>query len=242
MIGLLIGTFVNTCIERIPYEHGDSYIYSVCPVCYEKIKFPENIPFIGPFFNTWKCNSCGTRLSVRKLIIELINGVLFLLVYYTYGNSLSSLYFMIMCSILLIIFVIDYDHMIIPYRLNFILGFMGVINLIIGINSVGVKNAFLGAGLGFGLFLLIAIVTKGAMGGGDILLMGVLGLNFGYNIIWLIIMLSFLIGGFFSLLILLTGIKSRKESIPFGPFITISTILVILHGNNILSMYWSIMS
>jgi leader peptidase (prepilin peptidase)/N-methyltransferase len=106
---------------------------------------------------------------------------------------------------------------------------------------VTAKSSLIGAVLGFGFFFLIAIVTGGQMGGGDIFLMGVLGLILGLGEILMVTVLSFITGAVISVILLLTKIKGRKDPIPFGPFIALSAVLVILFGNDILYFYYKIL-
>jgi leader peptidase (prepilin peptidase)/N-methyltransferase len=241
IIGILIGSFLNVCIYRIPNNQSVSYPPSSCSNCNTRIKYYDLIPIVSYILLGGRCRSCGEKISLRYPSIEGLNGILYFLLYNTYGFSLSTLFFMPIVSILIVITFIDYDHMIIPYRLNIMLGILGIINILLGMYPVTAKSSLIGAVLGFGFFFLIAIVTGGQMGGGDIFLMGVLGLILGLGEILMVTVLSFITGAVISVILLLTKIKGRKDPIPFGPFIALSAVLVILFGNDILYFYYKIL-
>jgi leader peptidase (prepilin peptidase)/N-methyltransferase len=241
IIGILIGSFLNVCIYRIPNNQSVSYPPSSCSNCNTRIKYYDLIPIVSYVLLKGRCRSCGEKISLRYPSIEGLNGILYFLLYNTYGFSLSTLFFMPIVSILIVVTFIDYDHMIIPYRLNIMLGILGIINILLGMYPVTAKSSLIGAVLGFGFFFLIAIVTGGQMGGGDIFLMGVLGLILGLGEILMVTVLSFITGAVISVILLLTKIKGRKDPIPFGPFIALSAVLVILFGNDILYFYYKIL-
>lgn len=241
ILGLFIGSFLNVCIYRIPNNQSISYPPSSCSVCNTRIKYYDLVPIISYMILRGRCRSCGEKISLRYPLIEGLNGVLYYLLYHTYGFSLSTLFFMFVISILIVITFIDYDHMIIPYRLNIILGVLGIFNMFLGIYPLNTKSAILGGLVGFGFFLLIAIVTGGQMGGGDIFLIGVLGLILGLGNIIMITILSFITGAIISIILLATKVKSRKDPIPFGPFIALSAVLVILYANDILYIYYKLL-
>lgn len=241
LFGLFIGSFLNVCIYRIPNNQSVSYPPSSCSNCNTRIKYYDLIPIVSYILLGGRCRSCGEKISLRYPSIEGLNGILYFLLYNTYGFSLSTLFFMPIVSILIVVTFIDYDHMIIPYRLNIMLGILGIINILLGMYPVTAKSSMIGAAVGFGFFFLIAIVTGGQMGGGDIFLMGVLGLILGLGDILMVTVLSFITGAVLSVILLITKIKDRKDPIPFGPFIALSAVLVILFGNDILYFYYKIL-
>jgi leader peptidase (prepilin peptidase)/N-methyltransferase len=139
-----------------------------------------------------------------------------------------------MVSLLIIITFIDIDHMIIPFRLTLTGGGLALIWQLYS-RSQSLISVGLGFMLGFGL--LAIFVFFGGMGGGDAFLGGMLGIYFGLPQTFALLMLSFIIGGLFSMIILLTGRKKRHEKLPFGPFLALAGFIMLLWGPQILNWY-----
>jgi len=184
-----------------------------------------------------KCKYCGDKISPQYPLVELLNGILYLLLYLKYDYSLNFIFYSVLVSTLLVISFIDYKHKIIPNRLNILILLLGIISLVFNFKLNILYSSLLGFLIGGGLFLLIAIVSRGAMGGGDIKLMAVLGLFFGIKKIMLITLLSFISGAIISIILLIFKIKGRKDYIPFGPFIVIGAIVTTFYYEAIIKWY-----
>jgi leader peptidase (prepilin peptidase)/N-methyltransferase len=147
----------------------------------------------------------------------------------------------LLASLLIAIAGIDFDHQIIPDEMvvcGFILGGIYLLyGYYIGASSITLFSRAGGFLIGGGLFLLIAILSNGGMGGGDIKLMAMLGFWLGIQSILLIILLSFVIGAVISVFLLAAKIKGRKEAIPFGPFIAMAAFITICFQNEMISWY-----
>lgn len=237
LFGLTIGSFLNVCIYRIPKGESISFPPSHCMGCGTRLKSFDLIPVLSYLLAKGKCRYCGDKISLQYPIIEILNAFIYFLLFYKFGLSLLFIKYSILCSVLLVISIIDYNHKIIPNSINLFLLLYGIIFSIIDFSFNNLTSNLLGLFIGGGLFLLIAIITKGAMGGGDIKLVAVLGLLFGLKKILLIIFLSFIMGAIISILLLLFKIKKRKDYIPFGPFICIGGLITIIYGNNIIEWY-----
>ena len=241
LVGLLIGSFLNVCIYRIP--QGESIVYpsSHCPRCGTTLRALDLIPILSFFAYGGKCKYCGEGISMRYPSIELINGLLYYLLYHQLGLSLELIPYGLLASLLLTISLIDYDHQIIPDGLvifGFVIGLLyKIIDILFHQATFGVLNSIGGLLLGGGLFLLIAIVSNGGMGGGDIKLMAMLGFWLGIKGILLVMLLSFIIGAIVSIFLLLLKKKGGKDAIPFGPFIALGTMIVLAWGTEIINWY-----
>ncbi|MTI48216.1 MAG: prepilin peptidase [Firmicutes bacterium] len=236
-LALLIGSFLNVCIYRIPNKQSIAYPPSHCPKCDTSLKPVDLIPVISYFLNKGKCRYCGEPISPQYPIVEIMNGLLYLILYLKFGLSLIFVKYAILTSLLIVVSFIDYKFEIIPNGLMIFGIIIGLIFNIMNFNTSFV-NGIIGLFLGGGIFLIIAFI--GPMGGGDIKLMGVLGLIFGGKGILLIALLSFIIGAISSIILILIGVKGRKDTIPFGPFISIAAVVTMLYGNEILRMYLEI--
>ncbi len=234
--GLFIGSFLNVCIYRIPSGSSIVKLPSSCGSCGHKLNFIDMIPVVNYVVNKGKCRYCGSHYSAQYPLIELLNGLLYVLVYIKFGLTLNSILYCIIISLLITISIIDLRHKIIPDGLN-ITGL--IIGIIYAIINKGIINSFIGALIGLGLFLLIAFITN-AMGGGDIKLMAVLGFIFGIKGVLFITLFSFVLGAVISVILIILKIKSRKDEIPFGPFISLSALIYIFSGNEIINWYFEL--
>ena len=239
MYGLFIGSFLNVCIYRIP--EGKSVVSppSSCGNCGHRLNFLDMIPVVNYFLYKGKCRYCGASFSIQYPLIELLNGILYLLIFINYGLSLHFILYAVFASLLIVISIIDLKTKTIPDGLNL---FGGIFTVLLGIYLF--RGSYLyhlyGFLFGFLLFLIIAVITN-AMGGGDIKLMGVLGLLFGLEGIIFTTVLSFIYGAVISVILIVSGKASRKDFIPFGPFISLAALTYILVGNVILDLYFNIL-
>lgn len=237
IIGSLIGSFLNVCIHRIPKGKSISYPPSHCPKCESRLKPIDLIPILSYIIGRGKCRYCGEGISPQYPIVELLNGLIYVLIYLRFGLTAYFFKYAVLSSLLVVISFIDFKYQLIPDRLNiFCLG-IGLISIILNPNWTAVVNSAIGLFVGGGLFLIIAIITNGAMGGGDIKLMGALGFCLGWRDILLISLLSFVIGAIVSLFLLASKIKGRKDYIPFGPFIAIAAVITMLYGDQLIQIY-----
>lgn len=206
LLGMAVGQWIDWCNLRMPE--------------YKKIMSKE----IHIYLKNFKPN----------YVLMFTTCVIYILLLYFYGNSIGLYKFMILCPMLISAFVIDYKYQIIPNRLNLTIFEVGLVfTFIEGMNNINVAiNMLLGSVVGAGIFLFITIIGgllagKEAMGLGDVKLMGAIGLYFGWINMIVISLISFLIGAIISVGLLMIKRKKTAEYIPFGPFIVVSTFMVI---------------
>ncbi len=237
ILSLLLGSFLNVCIYRIPRGESISYPPSHCPNCDARLRPRDLIPVLSYLFCKGKCRYCGEPISPQYPFVEILNAVIYYLLYLKFGLSILFFKYAILSSLLIVISFIDYKYKIIPDRLIVFGLIIGTISLPLYNFIPNVINGTIGLLVGGGLFLLIAIASNGAMGGGDIKLMGVLGLCLGWKCVLLVSLLSFIIGAIISILLMILKIKKRKDYIPFGPFISIAAMLTMLYSTEIINLY-----
>jgi leader peptidase (prepilin peptidase)/N-methyltransferase len=184
-----------------------------------------------------KCRYCREKISIQYPIIELTNGLIYLFLYQKLGLTIEMALYSLLSSTLIVITLIDFLAQEIPDELNIFGIIIGIVLLILNFSLGSLVNSSLGLLLGGGLFLLIAVASKGAMGGGDIKLMGVLGFWFGWKLILMLSFMSFIIGATASMMLIAFKIKGMKDYIPFGPFIAIAALIIIFFGSDLLSWY-----
>ena len=170
----------------------------------------------------------------RKIIVGILTGLLFVLCFVSEGFSIYFFRALVLTCFLIVITVIDYDYQFIFDKVLVCLAIVGLtINLYIG--KIGLLD-MLSAGLfGGGIFLLIALISKGGFGGGDIKFMAALGIWMGMKYILLTMFLTFLIGGLCAAVLLLMKIKTRKDNIAYGPSIALAVFLTLLYGERLLN-------
>lgn len=235
ILGLIIGSFLNVCIYRIPEKKSIAYPSSHCPKCKTKLKPIDLIPVLSYFLARGKCRYCSQSISIQYPLIETINATLYLILYLNFGLSIFFFKYAIMTSLLLAISTVDLKTMEIPDEF-IIFGFINGIIFLFLDKGLAWQSAVIGMVIGFLIFLLLAFIP-GAMGGGDIKLMAMLGFFMGWKSVLLITMLAFIVGAVASVPLLLARRKAMKSPIPFGPFIAVAFFIAANWGNRLISWY-----
>lgn len=235
VLGLFIGSFLNVCIYRLYRNESIVFPPSACPKCGRRLTPGELIPVVSFLLQRGRCRGCREPISWRYPVVEALYGLVLALLYTRLGwaGFFPAAFFY---GILIVVFFIDLEHQIIPDRLVLALLALAVVTQLFW-PRVSWPEALIGFVLGGGLFLLLAVVSKGGMGGGDIKLVAVLGFWFGWKLLLLLMFLSFVGGGLLSGALLLTGIKKRGDGIPFGPFLVAAAFVVTLWGREIMTWY-----
>ncbi len=242
LYGLLIGSFLNVCIYRIPLGKTIVKGRSYCPHCDALIPWYLNIPLFSFLFLKGRCQKCKAPISLRYPAVELLTGILFLIVWFTYGFNWESLFVIILFSILVIISFIDIDLQIIPDRfiiILFVLGFMHAVYQTAYLNAhwyiwiIGFFSASL-------ILFILGLIIPDSIGGGDIKLMAAAGLFTGPKLI----LTALFIGAIYALILSIFLIAKKKGSmktvIPFGPFLSLGIITSVIFGERILNWYLSL--
>jgi leader peptidase (prepilin peptidase)/N-methyltransferase len=243
IFGLLIGSFLNVCIYRIPRNESISYPPSHCTSCGKRIKWYDLIPVISYIFLKGRCRNCKEKISIRYPVIELTGGIIFLLLFIKYGLSFEFVKFAVMASILIVIALIDFDTEDVYLKTTLSGIISGLIFAILG-NYLNVTGNFLnyiyGGAVSGGLIAVIILLTHG-MGWGDVEICTMCGLFLGFKMSLVMLFFAFVIGGVTGVLLILTHKKKRRDCIPFGPFIALAAVLTALYGGNILLWYMSLL-
>lgn len=237
IFGIIIGSFLNVCIYRIPNKKSIVYPSSFCPICGTPLKPLDLVPLLSYLLNSGKCKYCKVKISIQYPLIELLNGIIYILLFMKYGLSILFFKYAVLSSLIIVIAVIDLKTKEIPDELNAFGLLSGLLFSLLHNTKFSLIDGSLGLLLGSAIFLLIAIASGGAMGGGDIKMIGMLGFAVGWKNILLLMLLSFVIGAVISVVLMLLRIKSRKDYIPFGPFIALAYLITILYRNQIINWY-----
>jgi leader peptidase (prepilin peptidase)/N-methyltransferase len=241
VLGLIIGSFINVCIYRIPRNESVIYPASHCPKCRTKIKPIDNIPLLSYILLKGRCRNCGSKISIQYPVVEFLTGLIYLIIYLIYGLSIQSLVYIILSSALIIIAFIDLQKQMIPDVISLPGIVIGLILSFI-VPYISFINSALGALVGGGIILIIAwvgsiIFKKEAMGGGDVKLAAMIGAFLGWRYTIISLFLGFFLGALIGIILIIMKIKKREDAIPFGPFIALGSIITLLWGEKILLWY-----
>jgi len=165
--------------------------------------------------------------------------------YIQFGFGIDFIFYSLMSSALMAIIFIDLKEMIIPDSLVLCILVLSIMHKSINYFLYSISPDLIGSILGLlvasGLFLAIVILSRGGMGGGDVTLVGALGFVLGVKYILLNIFLSFILGAIISIILLAAKIKTRKDPIPFGPFIVLGFFITVLWGRDIINWYFTLL-
>ena len=244
ILGALWGSFANVCIYRLPLRGGVVKGRSFCPKCKKKIFWYENIPILSYLILGGKCSKCKKKISFQYLLVEAINIFSFLIIYYFFGISLTTILLMVLFLSFLIIFFIDLKHYIIPDVLTFpmmALGFLKSFDPNLNPIFPNYINSFLGGIAGYGVIWLLIVFykkirNKEGMGLGDAKLLAVIGFWFGWISIPFVIFLSSVTALIIVTPDLLKKSKKLTSEIPFGPYIITGTFIYLLFQNEFISL------
>lgn len=238
--GMIVGSFLNVCIYRIPKEESVVFPPSHCPNCDYKIKWYDNIPIISYFILLrGKCRSCGEKISIRYPLVEVLTGILVLLVFIKYQMSLESVKFIILTFLLVVLSFIDIDHFWLPDKITLPMIVIGI--LLSFVTNIGILGSIYGA-IFYSLPLLLMyligeyILKKDIMGFGDVKLAAGIGAFIGYNTfndVYWFFMISCLLGSVIGVGLILAKIKTRKDLVPFGPYLAVAGYIIALYGKDI---------
>jgi leader peptidase (prepilin peptidase)/N-methyltransferase len=241
VFGLIVGSFCNVIIYRLPLGNSIITPGSQCRSCGNPIRPWDNIPILSYFLLNGRCRFCREPISVRYPIVEFTSGILFIVLYLKFGLSILFVIYALMASTLLVIALIDLDHKIIPN----VITLPGVlVGLILSLRFLPITplTSLLGVLIGGTLFYLIALVSKGGMGGGDIKLIAMIGAFLGWHGTLFTIFSSALLGAVVGISLMLLGKKGRKDKLPFGPFLSFGAILFMLSGDDLVRWYLEMLS
>ncbi|MEK4228874.1 prepilin peptidase [Solibacillus sp. FSL H8-0538] len=237
IFGLVFGSFYNVVGLRVPKKESIVSPPSHCTNCNRRLTALDLIPVFSYLFLRGKCRNCGVKISPIYMVTELGTGVLFAFAYWQIGWQPELAVALLFISLLVIINVSDIAYMLIP---NKILLFFAPLLMIARIFAPLDPwwDSALGAVIGFGILLLIAIISNGGMGGGDIKLFFVIGLVLGTMHTLLTLFLASVIGMVVGIIVLKVRGQGRKTPVPFGPSIALAAVLVYFYGNSIVDWYW----
>jgi len=234
IFGLIVGSFLNSVIYRL--EQGQGFVKgrSFCPNCKYQLSWQDLIPVFSFLLLRGKCRYCQKSISWQYPLVELSTGLIFLLIY----NLQFTIYNFIIAPFLIIIFVYDLKHYIIPDKIIYpAIAIVFVYDLLK--SNFQWKSDFLLSALGAaGFFLAIVLISRGkGMGIGDIKLAFLMGLFLGWPNIIAALFSAIFLGAIMGIALIISGKKTLRSEVPFGPFLTAGTFLALFWGGKIINFY-----
>jgi leader peptidase (prepilin peptidase) / N-methyltransferase len=242
--GLVIGSFLNVVIWRVPRQESIVKPPSHCPACDVKIANRDNVPVVSWLLLRGRCRSCGAPISARYPFVELLTAVLFAAVGVRFAHSWVLPAYLVLTAALVALSAIDLEHYLLPNRILYPTDVAVVVLLAAG--SAGEHDwgafgrAVIAGAIAFAIFFAIHLVSPRGMGFGDVRLSFLLGLSLGW-IGWGEVagglFSGFLYGAVVGVALIAVKIRGRKQQIPFGPFLAAGAMTFVLFGEPIVDWY-----
>lgn len=244
VLGLMVGSFLNVVIHRVPKDESIVTPRSHCPNCDTELANRDNIPVISWLVLRGKCRTCGHPISPRYPVVEAITGATFAGLAARFGWDEALPAFLVFAAFLIALSGIDLDTFLLPKKLVWPSFFAGVVLLggasLLQSDARSATEAAVGSALAFGFLYLVRFVYPKGMGFGDVRLAAVLGMHLGWLMLGQVavgLFLSFLLSSIVGVALIATGVKTRKDKVPFGPFLAAGTLLAVLVGEGIQRVY-----
>jgi leader peptidase (prepilin peptidase)/N-methyltransferase len=244
LVGLVIGSFLNVVAYRVPAGRSVVKPASACPSCGHEIRWYDNIPVASWLLLRGRCRDCGVPISPRYPVVEAATAALFVGILLVVGAKWVLGAYLVFGATTMVLILTDLDHKRIPNRILYPSTVFAVVLLVAGAAADGtltdLPRALAGGGIYFGLLLVIALIARGGFGMGDVKLAFLLGTFLAFRSwgsLWSGIFLAFLLGGGVSLLLLISGRKGRKDTIPFGPPLILGAWAAVAWGEPLVAWY-----
>jgi leader peptidase (prepilin peptidase)/N-methyltransferase len=244
IFGLLVGSFLNVVVWRVPRHESIVRPGSHCPACDAELSPLENVPVLSWLALRGKCRHCGSRISIRYPLVELTTAALWVGMGQRFGATWEVPAYCALAAGLVALSLIDLDHFLLPNRVLYPVGFLVAGLLLVPAAVDGHWDAYLraveGGAAAFAVFFVIHVISPRGMGFGDVRLSFVLGMALGWltwGHVFLGLFLGFLLGAVVGSALIAFKLRSRKDPVPFGPFMAAGALIAIYAGTQLLDLY-----
>lgn len=236
LFGIVIGSFLNVCIFRIPKKEDIVKTSSHCMSCGCHLKWYDMIPVFSFLALRGKCRKCGAKLSVQYPLIEAANGILYVCIVWTGGLDIESLLYCLLASALLVLSVIDFRTYEIPFGINLFILALGLVRVVTDFSNILLYLAGL---LAVSIVLAVLYYATGgkAIGGGDVKLMAACGLLLGWKLIVLAFLLGCVLGAFIH--VIRMKVSGEGRVLAMGPYLSLGVMIAALWGEQMITWYVS---
>lgn len=244
LLGLAVGSFANVVIRRVPRRESVVAPGSRCPGCETPIRPADNVPVLSWVLLRGRCRACGASIPVRYPLVELGGGLLFAAAAWKLQLDWSLPAFLVFLATLLAVALIDLEHYIVPNRIlvPVVPTTVALLALAAALDGAwsDLGRGLAGGAVAFAGLLAVHLISPRGMGMGDVKLSLLLGLFLGWlgwGHVALGLFLGFLFGAVIGVVLLATGVRSRREAVPFAPFLAAGSVVAVLVGAPILDWY-----
>tara|TARA_B100000315_G_scaffold249499_3_gene280810 strand:+ start:1724 stop:2623 length:900 start_codon:yes stop_codon:yes gene_type:complete len=241
VFGAMVGSFLNVCIHRLPRDLSVILPSSHCPACQTTLRVVDNIPFFSFLALRGRCRYCNVKISWRYPFVEALNGLVYVVTVEKFGLESVTLVYALLLSALIVVIFIDFDYQIIPNEITFpgmLLGFLSAVTVLPISWQDSVGGLLCGGGvLFFVVWISPYIFGREGMGMGDVKLLAMLGAFLGWKATLFTLLLASFSGAMVGLILLATKLITRREPIPFGPFLALGGVMVIFFGEGLIEWY-----
>ena len=240
LLGLMLGSFMNVCIYRLPRGLSPVRPRSGCPNCGHMLAWYENVPVVSYLVLRGRCRKCRVAISPMYPIIEAITGAVFLAAYLWYGPSALLIVRLAFAWAMIALFVIDYQHQILPNIITIPGIVIGILSNILA--GPGWIASIIGAAVGAGSLYAIAEIYyrvrhEEGLGMGDVKMLGMIGAFLGWKLVLLTLVISSFLGSIVGVFVLVSRKESLKYAMPFGTFLAVGALVASVVGDAILDWY-----
>ncbi|HSD32070.1 MAG TPA: prepilin peptidase [Gemmatimonadales bacterium] len=232
LFGLVIGSFLNVVIVRLPEHRSLLRPRSACPRCSAQLSWYDNIPVVSFLILRGRCRACAEPISWRYPIVEAVTAVALVLAYLAFGPTTDFVVAGVLLVTLIAITAIDLQHLLIPDVITLPGILVGLVANVATARISWLESA-VGIVLAGALFLTIILVSRGGMGGGDLKLGAMLGAFLGWKALLFALFVAIILGGVLGIALLLSGLRGRKDAVPFGPFLAIGGAAALFWGERV---------
>lgn len=236
VMGAVLGSFYNVVGLRVPKKQSIVSPPSHCSSCQRQLTAQDLIPIFSYILLRGKCRTCGAKFSPNYMVTELLTGLLFAFAYWKLGFQWELFVALLFISLLIIINVSDIVYMLIPDKILLFFFPLLIISRVLS-PLIPWWDSIVGAFVGFGLLYLIAVVSNGGMGGGDVKLFFLIGIVLGMVQTLITLFLASIIGIVTGLIMLQKNAQGRKIPVPFGPSIALAALIIYFYGEQLLALY-----
>ncbi len=240
LFGLIIGSFLNVCIYRLPLDQSIVWPASRCTACGRELSWYENIPVLSYAALGGRCRTCRSRISPMYPVIEALTGVMFVAIYTVFGLSWLLPIRLVFGCAMIVLFVIDLQHQILPNEIT--LG-----GIVVGLAASlvappGWKDALIGAVAGGGVLWLVAwayrvVRHQDGLGFGDVKMLAMIGAFLGWKLMVLTLASGSILGSLTAGALMVSGRAGLQSKLPLGTFLAVAAILASLFGEPVVQWY-----
>lgn len=246
-LGLAMGSFLNVCSDRLPVGRSIINPPSACDTCGHRLGARDLVPLFSYLWLRGRCRYCHTPIPRRIPAVELAIGLVFPLLYWYHGISLELVFSLVYACLLALILIIDVEHQLILDKVVYpgmvlALAFSPLSPALGASAGSRVIGSISGGATGLVIMLLIFLLTRGGMGFGDVKMAALVGLIAGFPRVFMALFLSVMAGGLVAIALLSLGLKKRRQPVPFGPFLALGAMAVVVWGGEILHWYQRIIT